>query len=142
MKKFLKIFAIAAIAVAAAIACVLAGCNNGDKDSYTKSDYNFTVVYVGGEKDGKPVNGKSDGVNGAVGVQICEPDQACYPVDNVKIDSKGRISFSQEQVDEILGKTGVTVFVFHVMGVKDYKSDCEVTTTDGKGDYEVKVTLN
>ena len=60
----------------------------------------------------------------------------------MKIDSKGRISFSQEQIDEILGKTGVTVFVFHVFDVKGYKSDCEVTTTNGKGDYQVDVTLN
>ncbi|MDE6850746.1 MAG: hypothetical protein K2J54_05400, partial [Clostridia bacterium] len=77
MKKLFKIFAIAAIAVAAAVACVFAGCNKNSGES--KSDYNFTIVYEGGAKDGQAVNGQTDGSydydeatnKGKVATQLC-----------------------------------------------------------------------
>lgn len=145
MKKFLKLLALAAIAVAAALACVFAGCNkdSGESGGDGKGDYNFTIVYKGGDKDGQPVNGQTDGsaAGGKVELQICLPDQACFPLD-VYPDANGKISLSQSEVNTILFEDNdVTVFIFHVMGVSGHKSDCEVTT-EGKGDYTVEVTPN
>lgn len=145
MKKFLKLLALAAIAVAAALACVFAGCNKDSGDSGdSKSDYNFTIVYKGGDKDGQPVNGQTDGSksDGKVELQICLPDASCFPLDNYSADANGKISLSQSEVNSItFSETDLTVFIFHVIGVNGYKHDCEITTA-GKGDYTVDVTPN
>ncbi len=156
MKKLFKILAVAAIAVAAAIACVFAGCNKSGGDN--KSDYNFTIVYEGGAKDGQPVNGQTDGTvaddyetthQGKVATQLCDVDGNCFPLagKNIFPDANGKLSLSQKQVNDIFSSNGtpvtedVTVFVFHVIGVNGYKNDCEVEV-NGKGDYTVKVTLS
>ena len=155
MKKFLKIFAIAAIAVAAAIACVFAGCNdNGGGES--SSDYNFTIVYEGGDKNGQAVNGQKDGnlEGGKVATQICLPDGACAPLvlANIYPDANGKLSLSQSKVNELFATLStvsnykdeagnVTGFVFHALGVTGYKSDCEITV-NGKGNYTLKITVS
>ena len=144
MKKFLKIFAIAAIAVAAAIACVFAGCGGND-DGGSSADYNFTLVY----EDGQPVNGQTDGslAGGKVATQICLPATEggmCIILPNASIypDANGKLSLSQAQVNELFGSdTDVTVFIFHAIGVKGHKNDCEVAV-NGKGDYELKITVS
>ena len=152
MKKFLKILALAAVAVAAAIACVFAGCNKGGDSGDASSDYNFTIVYEGGEKNGQAVNGQTDGsVNGKVATQICLPASAggtCIPLTQANIfpDANGKLSLSQAKVNELFSTvTGssddVTVFIFHVIGVTGYKNDCEVEVNN-KGDYTVKVTVS
>lgn len=152
MKKFLKILAVAAIAVAAAIACVFAGCNNGGDSS---SDYNFTIVYKGGDKDGKPVNGQTDGnyttdeefdagITGTkVAMQLCVGDNCLALTDhNLFFGANGKFSISQAKVNNIFGSdTDVTEFEFHVIGVKDYNNNCSVNVT-GKGNYTLEVTLN
>ena len=139
MKRFLKIFAVATIAVAAMIACIFAGCNKGGGE--TKSDYNFTVVY----EDGSPVNGQTDGsYNGTkVFMQICLPGQNCYPLTDVELGANGKINLSQEQVNEILhSSTDVTVFEFHVIEVTGHNENCSVLTENGKGDYTLTVTVD
>lgn len=154
MKKFLKIFAIAAIAVAAAIACVFAGCNNGNSGE-SSSDYNFTIVYEGGDKNGQAVNGQKDGSleGGKVATQICLPDGACSPLvlANIYPDANGKLSLSQAKVNELFSTLptvanykdeagNVSQFVFHAIGVVGYKGDCEITV-NGKGDYTLKIIL-
>lgn len=149
MKKLLKIFAIAIIAVAAAIACVFVGCK--DKGGETKSDYNFTIVYEGGDKDGKAVNGQTDGnlTGGKLWTQVCLPGQGavCVPLQGFDIypGANGKLSLSQAQVNQVLSAVNpsgedVTHFIFHVMKVTGYKEDCEVEV-NGKGDYTVTVVL-
>ena len=153
MKRFLKIFAIAAIAVAASIDCVFAGCNNSSSKDAT-SDYNFTIVYEGGAKDGPPVNGQTDGASGKVATQICLPDGGCIPLPMAGIypDANGKLSLSQAKVNELFSTLdtvsnfkdesgNVTQFVFHAIGVPGYKNDCEVEV-NGKGNYTLKITLN
>lgn len=145
MKKFFKIFAIAAIAVAAAIACAFAGCKKDDGDD-NSADYNFTIVY----EDNTAVNGQTGGAGGGkVATQICLPDGSCVPlVDPIGIypDANGKLSLSQAQVNEFFSQyvtdgSDVTVFVFHVIGVPGHKNDCEVAV-NGKGNYTVTVTAN
>lgn len=150
MKKFLKLIALAAITVAAALACVFAGCNSSGE---TKSDYNFTIVYEGGEKDGKAVNGNTDGKNGGkVATQICLDAQGggCVPLSmsNIYPSSGGKLYLSQAKINELFtGIEGVTPgedvthFYFHAMNIPGYKSDC-VVEVNGKGDYTVKVVLD
>ncbi|MDE7084291.1 MAG: hypothetical protein K2O81_03515 [Clostridia bacterium] len=140
MKKLFKIFAIAAIAVAAAVACVFAGCNKNSGES--KSDYNFTIVYEGGAKDGQAVNGQTDGnINGKVATQICTDQCIGLPLANIFPDENGKLSLSQARVNELFGSdTDVTEFVFHALNVTGYKTDCEVAV-NGKGDYTLKVTV-
>lgn len=155
MKRFLKIFVVAAIAVAAAVACVFAGCKK-DNGGETKSDYNFTIVYEGGAKDGQAVKGQADGSleGGKVATQICLPDGACAPlvVANIYPDANGKLSLSQEKVNELFSTLSsvndfkneagdVDRFVFHAIGVKDYKNDCEIEV-NGKGDYTLKITVS
>lgn len=142
MKKFLKIFAIAAIAVAAAVACVFTGCGKGGNGD-ASSDYNFTIVYEGGDKDGQPVNGQTDGtVDGKVATQICTDVCIGLPLANIFPDANGKLSLSQAKVNELFGSdTDVTEFVFHVIGVTGYKNDCSVDV-NGKGDYTLNITLN
>ena len=149
MKKFLKFFAIAAIAVAAAVACVFAGCNKDSGEN--KADYNFTIVYEGGDKNGQAVNGQADGSfdydestnKGKVATQLCIGEN-CRPLTvphNIFPDANGKLYLTQAQVNTIFeSETDVTEFVFHVIGVDGYKHDCEVAV-NGKGDYTVKVTL-
>lgn len=147
MKKIFKIFAIAAIAVAAAIACVFAGCDNGG-DGKTSSDYNFTIVYVGGDKDGKPVNGQTDGGrdDGKVSTQICLPATAGGTCVDLTMANKyptanGKLSLSQKEVNGLFGSdTDVTQFIFHAIGVAGYKHDCEIEV-NGKGNYELKIIV-
>lgn len=142
MKKFFKIFAIAAIAVAAAIACAFAGCNKGDD---SPKNYSFSIVY----EDGTAVNGDTDGVNGGkVTTQICMPDGSCVPLAQMQIypDANGKLTLSQAQVNQyfsafVTDGSDVTVFVFHVIGVPGHKNDCEVAV-NGKGNYTVTVTAN
>lgn len=153
MKRFFKIFAIAAIAVAAAIACVFAGCNTDSGKG--SADYNFTIVYVGGDKDGKPVNGQKDGSNegGKLATQICLPNGGCAPLTlaNVYPDANGKLGLSQAQVNEMFASLSgvenykdengnVTEFAFHAIGVVGYKHDCEVEV-NGKGNYELKIIV-
>ena len=141
MKKIFKALTIAIIAITAAIACVLvAGCNT-PTDSYkepAKSDYNFTIVYA----DGTPVNGEKDGESGKVITQICSGNN-CLPLDmqNIYPDSHGKLNLSQEQVNNIFSAAIVldgdmTEFVFHVIGVKGCKGDCEIEV-NGKNDYTI-----
>lgn len=144
MKKFLKILAIAAIAVAAAIACAFAGCNNDDDSTEPVADYNFTLVY----EDGSPVNGQTDGnIQGKVMTQICLPGEgaACISLSfqNIFPDANGKLSLSQSQVNTFFGdpSTDVTVFVFHSKYVTGHKEDCEVAV-NGKGDYTLIVTVS
>ena len=152
MKKFFKIFAIAAIAVAAAIACVFAGCDNSGKGS---ADYTFTIVYVGGEKDGQKVNGQTDGSNegGKLATQICLPNGGCAPLTQANIypDANGKLSLSQAKVNEMFASLSgvenykdeagnVTEFTFHAIGVVGYKHDCEIEV-NGKGNYELKIVV-
>lgn len=152
MKKLFKIFAIAAIAVAAAVACIFAGCNKGgDNTDAGKSDYNFTIVYEGGAKDGQAVNGQTDGSyaydeatnKGKVATQLCIGEN-CRPLTEphkIFPDASGKLNLSQAQVNTIFeSETDVTAFVFHVIGVDGYKHDCEVEV-NGKGDYTVKVVV-
>lgn len=149
MKRFLKILAVAAIAVAAAVACVFAGCNNEGGEA--KSDYNFTIVYEGGDKAGKPVNGQTDGnlEGGKLWTQVCLPGQGavCIPLQNFDIypDANGKLYLSQSKINELfsdLNTSGgdVTHFIFHVMRTTGYARDCEIEV-NGKGDYEVKVVV-
>ena len=148
MKKFLKIFAVAAIAVAAAIACVFAGCNNKDNGNNggepTTADYTFTLVYEGGAKDGQAVNGQTDGnIEGKVMTQICV-GSSCRPLTahNLFPDANGKLSLTQAQVNTIMGsETDVTEFVFHAVYVTDYKDDCEINV-NGKGNYTLKITVS
>lgn len=146
MKKFLKIIAVAAIAVAAAVACVFAGCNsgNGNEGGANTSDYNFTLVYEGGEKDGQAVNGQTDGhMNGKIFTQICKPGEQCFPLTELGLfpDANGKLSLSQAQVNTLLhSDTDVTVFVFHAWYVTGYKDDCEIEV-NGKGDYTLKIVV-
>ena len=145
MKKFLKIFAIAAIAVAAAIACVFAGCNKDDDSTDTSADYNFTLVYEGGAKDGQTVNGQTDGTSDGTKVmtQLCV-GESCRPLTMVNIypDANGKLSLSQAMVNEVFGSSeDVTVFVFHALHIKGYKDDCEVEV-NGKGDYTLTITVS
>ena len=149
MKKFFKIFAIAAIAVAAAIACVLAGCNGGGE---TSSDYNFTIVYVGGDKDGQAVNGQTGGSYGLdndetkntkVATQLCIGENCIsLPMANIFPDANGKLSLSQAQVNQLFSSdTDVTEFEFHALNVVGYKSNC-VVNVNGKGDYTLQITLS
>ena len=153
MKKFFRIFAIAAIAVAAAIACVFAGCNGNSGES--SSDYNFTIVYVGGDKDGQNLNGQKDGnlEGGKVATQICLPDGGCAPLvlANIYPDANGKLSLSQSQVNEIFASLSsvdnykdeagnVTVFTFHAIGVVGYSNDC-AKEVNGKGNYTVEIVV-
>ncbi|MCM1438308.1 MAG: hypothetical protein NC131_03735 [Roseburia sp.] len=149
MKKFLKILAVAAIAVAAAIACVIVGCNKGSDGG---NDYTFTIVYEGGAKDGQAVNGQEDGSydynettgKGKVATQLCVGEN-CRPLTephSIFPDANGKLTLTQAKVNEIFGSdTDVTEFVFHVIGVDGYKHDCEVEV-NGKTNknYTVKVT--
>ncbi len=141
MKRFLKIFAIAVIAVAAAVACVFVGCKKNGGE--TKSDYNFTIVYEGGTKDGQAVNGKTDGtIEGKVATQICTDVCIGLPLANIFPDENGKLSLSQAKVNELFSsETDVTVFVFHAIGVNGYKNDCAVDV-NGKGDYTLKITVD
>ncbi len=155
MKRFLKILAVAVIAVAAAIACILVGCGGNDSGD-TSSDYNFTIVYEGGDKAGQALNGQTDGnlEGGKVATQICLPDGACSPLVLASIypDANGKLSLSQARVNELFAALptvsnykdeagNVTQFVFHAIGVKGYKNDCEITV-NGKGNYELKITVS
>lgn len=144
MKKLFKIFAIAAIAVAAAAACIFAGCNKGgDNTDAGKSDYNFTIVYEGGAKDGQAVNGQTDGnINGKVATQICTDQCIGLPLANIFPDENGKLSLSQAKVNELFGSdTDVNEFVFHALNVTGYKADCEIKV-NGKGDYTLKITVS
>lgn len=150
MKKLFRTLLTAIIAIGALCACVFAAaCTNDGKD--TKSDYNFTVVYA----DGKAVNGNTDGAqelpdnNGnplnKVRIQMCY--QLCeeYTSKTGKsIDENGKISFSQQQINEIFGsQTDVTEFTFHIWNVKDCpggEKGSYVIAVNGKGDYTL--TLN
>lgn len=143
MKKFLKIFAIAAIAVAAAIACVFAGCGKDD-DGDTSADYNFTLVY----EDGSAVNGQTDGnIEGKVFTMICLPGDngTCILLGSqagIWPDANGKLSLSQSQVNTFFGSsTDVTEFIFHVQNVPGHKDDCTVTV-NGKGNYSVTITVS
>lgn len=143
MKKFLKIFAIAAIAVAAAIACVFVGCNKNDDNTdngNTTADYTFILVYEGGDKDGQPVTTNYEG--GTVFTQICLPGvgATCNPVGKGP-DANGKISLSQAEVNSLLhSDTDVTVFVFHALYVLNENSDHAIEV-NGKGEYTLKVTV-
>lgn len=154
MKRLLKILAVAAIAVAAAIACVLVGCNNGGGES--SADYTFTIVYEGGDKNGKAVNGQTDGSGegGKVTTQICLPDGACAPLAQAEIypDENGKLSLSQAKVNELFSALAtvnnfkneagdVDHFIFHAIGVNGYKRDCEIEV-NGKGNYTLKITVS
>lgn len=152
MKRLLKILAVAAIAVAAAIACVLVGCNNGGGES--SADYTFTIVYKGGDKDGKAVNGQTDGnyatdeeyAAGKEGTKV--PTQLCIGTNckpltdqGIFFGADGKLTLSQTQVNQIFkSDTDVTQFDFHVTNVKGYKNDCSVSV-NGKGAYKVEVVL-
>lgn len=143
MKKFLKIMAVAAIAVAAAIACVFVGCNkdNGDGGDGGKLDYNFSIVYKGGDKDGQAVNGQTDGdvEDGKVFTQFCI-EANCFPL-TVYPNANGQLNLTQAQVNAVFNsETDVTVFDFHVKGVPDADSDFAVSV-NGTGDYTVEVIL-
>lgn len=144
MKKFLRLLAVAAIAVAAAIACVFAGCNNGGSGE-SSADYNFTIVYEGGEKDGQAVNGQKDGnmQGGKVATQLCV-GASCQPLTlaNIYPDANGKLSLSQAKVNEIFSSaTDVTEFEFHALNITGYKSDCSVNV-NGKGNYTLKITVS
>lgn len=147
MKKFLKLLAVAAIAVAAAIACIFVGCTDqgGDGGGDGKSDYNFTLVY----ENGSAVNGQTDGSleGGKVMTQICLPGEngmcinLSFPAE-IFPDANGKLSLSQAKVNELFtSSTDVTVFSFHAIGVTGHKNDCEVAV-DGKGDYTLIVTVS
>lgn len=144
MKKFLKILAVAAIAVAAAIACAFVGCNDGGS-SETKSDYNFTIVYKGGDKDGKPVNGKKDGklAGGKVATQFCVGSD-CRPLADrdMYLSSNGTLYVSQAKVNEIFeSQTDVTVFDFKAfVKVGDETHTCEINV-NGPNDYTYEIVL-
>ncbi|MDE7380284.1 MAG: hypothetical protein K2N14_04445 [Clostridia bacterium] len=139
MKKIFKTLTIAIIAITAIFACAFgAGCNTDNYKEPAKSDYNFTIVYA----DGKPVNGDTDGANGKVVTQICS-GKNCLPLDlqNIYPDSHGKLNLSQEQVNEIFSAAitvngDITEFVFHVIGVKGCKNDCEIEV-NGKNDYTI-----
>ncbi len=144
MKRFLKILAVAAIAVAAAIACVFVGCGDKGGDSGS-ADYNFTLVYEGGAKDGQAVNGQADGnmSGGKVATQLCV-GSSCQPLTlaNIYPDANGKLSLSQAKVNELFSsETDVTEFVFHALNITGYKSDCEVEV-NGKGNYTLKITVS
>lgn len=141
MKKFFKIMAVAAIAVAAAVACMFVGCGKDGNGDGGKSDYNFTIVY----ENGNAVNGQTDGslAEGKLMTQICLPGDACLPLTSLGLypDANGKISISQTQVNGLFNSTtDVTVFVFHAIGVKNHKNDCEVEV-NGKGDYTLTITV-
>lgn len=140
MKKLFKSLLIAIMAIGAVCACAFAAACTGGT---TESDYNFTVVY----DDGSPVNGNTDGAqslpdnNGnsldKVRIQMC--DTGCVEYTNKtgkSIDANGKISFSQQQINEIFdSETDVTEFTFHIWNVKDSSADSYVIAVNGKGDY-------
>ena len=142
MKKIIKTLTIVVIALTAAIACIfVAGCDKKGGNG----DYNFTVTY----EDGTAVNGKTASTTGgAVSLQICLPGGTCVPLNpamgDPSLNEKGEVSLSQEFVNEVLksftnSDEDVTVFEFHVLNVKNCKSDCKIAV-NGKNDYKLTLT--
>lgn len=139
MKKILKIFMTAVIAVAAAVACLaVAGCNTNKGGA----DYTFTVLLP----DQTPVNGQTGGKNGGkVDIQICLPNGACIPLlPEYSLDENGKITLSQSQINELLedvNTTGgdVTYFEFHAMHVPGCTDDVKISV-DKTGNHTLTLT--
>lgn len=141
MKKIIRAFAIAVMALVAVFACAFAvGCT-GDGGS-ASSDYNFTILY----EDGTPVNGQTDSkTDGKVWIQICMMGEGGMCVDlnfgsfQRYADKNGKLSLSQKEINDcFLSETDVTQFVFHVRNVKGCNDNVE-KEVNGKGDYTVTV---
>lgn len=142
MKKIVKALTIMIVAVTAVFACVfaLAACTE------KSSDYNFTVVYG----DNTPVKGNNGGnatdFDGnavtTVCIQLCKgTDCKEYTLINHKtINSKGKISFSQQEINEVFNSTtDVTEFSFHIWNVSGDNNNYIVEVT-AKGDYTLELT--
>lgn len=129
MKKLFKSLSILLIALAAAIACfAIAGCAEQETPPATQADYVIVLQYQNGTK----VNGQTGNkTGGKVFTQICltGAGATCRPLTakNIYPDENGRLELSQAQVDDILGQSNVTTFVFHALNVKDANQDSSIT---------------
>ncbi|MGN1372520.1 MAG: hypothetical protein ACI4VK_00560 [Candidatus Coproplasma sp.] len=124
MKKLFKRVSLVLLTVCAVFACMfaLSACDRSPK-------YVFTIQY----EDGTPCTE-------VYFLQICT-DSSCYEIKDVKPDANGKVTLSQNKVDQICNpEVNVTKFSFHVFIETENDFPDFPVEVDGANEYTIIIT--